>query len=747
MAGDNFMKKKRLAAAALTSCLVLSATFTGCSLVSTNGNKDMEQIIATVDIRDSETFATEFKAAGYKDAIAESNINKRSLVSYFINTGYTYINNYNYTYEKTFNLLLDNLIDNAVLVQYSTLGLIKYKAAADGVSEESILSEYNSKESKSAKYEYLLGGENSEEVMLAKYNFYSSVNSAIDSNERTDIEEDEDGYKGTDTRTTPTNLNTEQEDYFPGREEGKLDYAIYTGYEGYLLGQSGAYKDDAIEGTTSATRIKAYNTFINNLMSNNLVDRKKEADKLTDVLKLEYMKNEYASQLESRIVNKYNDVYEEMMEKELTKDNYSYIKSFYEELLNGQKDDYKTASAFESAMGNLSDTSFLLYSPDTGDSDLFDGENHGKFGYVYNILLPFNAKQTVELAELTSKRNEDKDDNSYYYERNRILQNIYTEDQRQAWFNGSENYSFKAEDDKVYSGDTAGYFKGYDNDSNRQYLFFENNLTNNKEGGRYKKLKAYDGRYSYNGYVAENENGSYTLVGNKLNIDGMLNEFSAYINYVLGGERVSYVKAPAQSYYGITEFKDADDEIDYEKLMYASGKVNFGNFNADDLMNAVTEQYKAMSAVNELQFAYTTDTSVLSQYVGYSVSAYDTSYIKEFEYAAKKAISMGEGAFTVCAGDYGWHLIYVTYTFDGGDVYSPDWTKVDVKGSFENLFLENMKGKDLKDVSTTHRSIIVSDFKKENVSYKKYQKRYQNLLDLDKNSDNNDLENNGGSKT
>ena len=227
----------------------------------------------------------------------------------------------------------------------------------------------------------------------------------------------------------------------------------------------------------------------------------------------------------------------------------------------------------------------------------------------------------------------------------------------------------------------------------------------------------------------------------------MLNEFSAYINYVLGGERVSYVKAPAQSYYGITEFKDADDEIDYEKLMYASGKVNFGNFNADDLMNAVTEQYKAMSAVNELQVAYTTDTSVLSQYVGYSVSAYDTSYIKEFEYAAKKAISMGEGAFTVCAGDYGWHLIYVTYTFDGGDVYSPDWTKVDVKGSFENLFLENMKGKDLKDVSTTHRSRLVSDFKKENVSYKKYQKRYQNLLDLDKNSDNNDLENNGGSKT
>ena len=735
MAGDNFMKKKRLAAAALTSCLVLSATFTGCSLVSTNGNKDMEQIIATVDIRDSETFATEFKAAGYKDAIAESNINKRSLVSYFINTGYTYINNYNYTYEKTFNLLLDNLIDNAVLVQYSTLGLIKYKAAADGVSEESILSEYNSKESKSAKYEYLLGGENSEEVMLAKYNFYSSVNSAIDSNERTDIEEDKDGYKGTDTRTTPTNLNTEQEDYFPGREEGKLDYAIYTGYEGYLLGQSGAYKDDAIEGTTSATRIKAYNTFINNLMSNNLVDRKKEADKLTDVLKLEYMKNEYASQLESRIVNKYNDVYEEMMEKELTKDNYSYIKSFYEELLNGQKDDYKTASAFESAMGNLSDTSFLLYSPDTGDSDLFDGENHGKFGYVYNILLPFNAKQTVELAELTSKRNEDKDDNSYYYERNRILQNIYTEDQRQAWFNGSENYSFKAEDDKVYSGDTAGYFKGYDNDSNRQYLFFENNLTDSGEGGRYKKLQAYDGRYAYNGKAYENKDGSYTLIPEKLTIDSMLEEFSAYINYVLGTTNsVSY--STDSNYYDTSDFfKDGDDEeIDYSKFVYASGKVDFGSdFKKNDLMNAATNQYKAMSAVNELQFAYTTDSGVLSNYVGYSVSAYDTTYIKEFEYAAKKAVSEGEGAFTVCAGDYGWHLIYVTFKYDlnGGAVNGEtiDWSRISNEGTFENLFFEWIKSNDLSNVTSMRRSKIISEFNKE-ATVVKYQKRYQDLLDL-----------------
>ena len=107
-------------------------------------------------------------------------------------------------------------------------------------------------------------------------------------------------------------------------------------------------------------------------------------------------------------------------------------------------------------------------------------------------------------------------------------------------------------------------------------------------------------------------------------------------------------------------------------------------------------RYKAMSAVNELQYAYTTDTGVLSQYIGYSVSAYDTSYIKEFEYAAQQAVREGAGTFKVCAGDYGWHLIYVTETFDtaGGAVYkNADFSKMQVEneGTFENRFYNWIK--------------------------------------------------------
>ena len=724
------MKKKTLTVAVLASCITLSATLGGCSLVSKNSMADMAQEIATVDIRNSDVFGDSGLEA-YKDAITVSSIEKRDLVSYFINVGSTYVTQYGYSYADTFNMLLDSLIDNAVLTQYATLYLIGEKSK----TEPNALETFKSKTTEVEKYKYLL---DDDDVEYATYKLYSSLNSAIDSYEKKVIEE-EDGYTGTDKRTTPTNLNTEQDDYYPVKD-GKLDYNVYTGFEGYLIGQSGKYQEDKLDGTTRVTRIKAYNAFLDNLRANDLIGDG-ESEVLTDVLKLGYIQSEFVSQLESRVVNKYYELYEEQRETLLTDNNYEYTADVYGKMLGDQKKSYKTSSAFDTAMGSMSSTSFILFNPETGESDWadYDGKNLAKFGYVYNILLPYNAKQSAQLAELTKIKEANKDDNSYYFERNELLRNIKTEDQRSAWFNGEKNYSFnaKAEESKY----TADY---YGKNSGRDYLFFEGHLADSAEGGRYKKLQAYDGRYSYNGSAYENDNGSYTLIGNELTIDGMLKEFSAYINYVLGGDYVEFDNkyTPEQgntAYYNQTDFyKDADKkEIDYSKFLYASGKVKFGEFKKSDLMNSKTKQYEAMSAVNELQFAYTTDTGVLSQYVGYSVSAYNTSYIKEFEYAAKLAVASGEGSFTVCAGDYGWHLIYVTYAFDFGTdgvVYTPDWANnVGVEGTFENLFYEWLKSTDLADVTTNRRDKIISDFGKEtgdHITVVKYQSRYQNLLDL-----------------
>ena len=361
------MKKKTIAAIALTSCLALSATFTGCSLVSTNNKLDMEQVIANVDISKSDKFDTA-ELEIYKSAVSSSQIIKRELISYFLNVGYSYIQNGS-SYEETFNMLVDALVDNAVLVQYSTVELLK--------ANPSVFYDFTKETDEAKKYELLL---DKDEINLATYKLYSSINSAIDNFEKNVIDE-EDGYKGTAKRTTPTNLNTEQDDYYPSDENGNLNYGIYTGYGDYTLAESGAYQDDALEGTTRATRIKAYNSFLNNLRRNNLVDGENEAENLTDILKLNYIQVEYVSQLESRIINKYYDIYEEEQENKLLTDNY--IENVYNEVLASQTENYsKSVSSFDSAMSSMSSSSFILYSPETDDSDwnIEYGEKFAKFG-------------------------------------------------------------------------------------------------------------------------------------------------------------------------------------------------------------------------------------------------------------------------------------------------------------------------------------------------------------------------------
>ncbi len=718
------MKKKTFVALALTSCLALSATLTGCSLVSTNNRLDMEQVIATVDISKSDKFSD--KDAPYTDAVSSKNIIKRELVSYFLNVGYSYIQNGS-SYKDTFNALVEALCNNAVLVQYSTVALLQEAAP-------SVIEAFKKETEEDKKYELLLNEVNEDSVNLAKYKLYSSINSAIDNYEKRVIEED-DGYEGTDKRTTPTNLDTEQDDYYPKNEDGELDYGIYTGYGEYTLKNSGAYQKDALDGTTRSTRVKAYNSFLNNLRRNNLVDGEKEADVLTDVRKLEYIKTEYVSQLESRIINEYYDFFEEQKETALL--NVEYLHNAYNELFTAQEVNYgNSSSAFDTAMSNMSSSSFILYSPETDDSDwVIDyGEKFAKYGFIYNILLPFDAEQTVQLNALKSKLTADGDNDAFYEARNALLKNIATVDQRSAWFNGETDYSFKPDADFAYYGKEDG----------RNYLFFENNLTDSEKGGRYEKLQAYDGRYSYNGKVFQNKDESYTLVPEKLDIDKMLDEFCDYVNYVMndgkaGADHITVNKDSSKYYAQKKFYKDNEkkDEIDYSLFTYATGTVGF-DFNSKDLMNPETAQYKAMSAVNELQFAYTTDTSVLSNYVGYSVTAYDTSYIKEFEYAAKEAVGRGPGSFAVCAGDYGWHLIYVTYVFDNQQVYDIDWNDTEAvqnemktEGTFLNLFYEWAKSNNTSNISSTRRNQILNEFNKD-TTVTKYQNRYQDLLDLDK---------------
>lgn len=711
------MSRKKIIGGILAASVALSAVLGGCSQVTSNQTADMNQVLAEINVTNAAAIDGDLKE--YAEAVGTSKVIKRELITYFINAGSTYINNYGWSYEQTFTQLMDGLVDNAVLIQYATLYLLKDKAEKDNKSAETVISEYASKETQKAKYEYLLG-ENSDDVKIAAYSLMKAINTAIDNQEKRNSGDD--SSSGTDTRSTPSGVDTEKEDYYPANEDGSLNYGVYTGYEGYLLADSGAYQEDPVDGTTRARRIKAYKDFLDSLVSlgYNLVD--KTAENLRDVMNLNYIQEEYVSQLEQRLLNKYYDLFEADEEEKLInagESKYAYIDSVYKDLLEYQKDAYSTESGVSSALGNMSDSEFILYAPDTSDE--------GTYGFVYNILLPFSASQSARLTELQTLYKDDDADGGYkpeyYVARNELLNNIKTVDQRSAWFNGETDYAFKAEEGSGYYGNSG-------------YLFFENNIKNTD---RYEPLSKYYGKYAYNGTVVEKED-DYVLVPEKLTINDMLDEFIGYVNYATGNSDSYDINT---GYYNLSAdnlYKDeaGDKKIDYQNFVYAEGKItldgdeaynrNYFLYTGEDNKN-----YKALSAVNELQYAYTTDVSVLSQYVGYSVDAGDTSYIKEFEYAAKKAIEGGAGSWAVCAGDYGWHLIYVTYTFGNSGVaqYTPDWeNNVEKEGTFENLFYERVKSKNISNISTTRSTQIIKEFKSDS-TVTKWQARYQDLLDID----------------
>ncbi|MBO5328765.1 MAG: hypothetical protein J6B04_06300 [Clostridia bacterium] len=712
------MKKNKIISSIIVTALAASVVLPGCGLVSTNSEKDMAQVVATVDITASETLSSELKA--YESAIEPTNIYKRDLISYFYNVGSSYIQN-GYTYSQVFEMLVEGLVNSALITQYSTLYVLNElnvdKAAYAAVTGETEI------DKQIAQYEtYLL---TAEEVKEVKYSYWSSLNSSINSYEQNFIDEEDEEKRGSATRTTPTNVDTEVEDFYPETDSGELNYNIYTGYEGYKLSQSGDYQENgALDGTTKTTRLRAYNAFVNSLKSNYLI---KEGEDISEILKLDYIKTEYLAELKSAIVNKFYEIREEKLETEILSDENeeakSYIQNRYEELVNQQKANYTTSTAFETAMGSMSDSSFILYSPDT-TKDTKDA--NGTFGFVYNILLPFSSEQSYQLSALQAARDGSTAgkarENTYFASRNAILKQIETEDQRAAWFNGATEYAFDATD-KVsdYFGDS-------------KYLFFENNVVAND---RYEGLKNYIGKYAYNGKVIKNNDETYTLKGEKLDIDGMLSELEAYVNYVLGSDKVDYTVD--NGYYTRNDFYTVDEEgkdvVDYSKLVYASGKINVGTLTAETRKNVFVDGdlYKAMSAVNELQYAYTTDTAVLSEYLGYTISAYSTQFIKEFEYAAQTAVKEGAGTFKVCAGDYGWHLIYVTYTFDpnGGNVYgAPDWSKIEDEGTFEKLFFDYVMQSDLSNATTGYRVSIVEEHSSSN-TVSLFEDTYQDLMELD----------------
>ncbi len=685
--------------AAILLGLALTVGSVGCdNFILTDNEKDLAQTVATVNI--AEALAKEDtgidKAALTKTLSSlTTDIKKRDLVAYFLSTGYQYVQSYGYSYEDTFNMLMDGLISREIMIQYAIAYYMKddhagswektldaYKdeqLAAASAKEKDLLKAHP--EVLTLKYFLTEGGSENTDYDRAIYSLKKSLNSSLDSLEQSYIKAESHDHEEVETRTLPTGVNTEKEDYYT------TDYEIYTGRN--TLDSCGTYEKQ--DGSTTSTRKKAYNAFLANLQSYNMISTAGSVEDTSDVTNLDYYYVELSSLLGQALVNKYFDELEKAVAGKID-GAYAGIK--YKEIYEAQERLYKNdPAAFATAMDSASDSSFLLY----GLKD---------FGYVYNILLPFSTSQNIEYTRAKNNAHNSQDD--LYAIRRDILKDVEGKDLRDSWISEDEhsNYSTVKEE---------------------KYYFFDNQL-GGENSTQYESLKQYLGTYAYKGDVKEVD-GKLKATPDKIKIDEFISEFESHIKSALG-EGASVVGGKVDG-YNANKFTDDKDKVDYSKFTYYTGKVNVSAA-AKDYFNADSDIYKAVSAVNELMFAYSTDTGCLNTYYGYSVSPNTTNFVKEFEYAAQQVVKNGAGSYAVCATDYGWHIVFASfvYTADGkvyGDYVESEAEK---KGTFSNLFYESLKSTTATSYSTDVQNNVLNRYNNDG-SVTRYQSRYQDLLDLE----------------
>ncbi len=695
--GDNYilghlcMKfKKKSAAALAVSAALLCGAFAGCDLITTDSAKDMAQVVAEVNITDNQTFSENYADKGYGEVIETAEIYKRDMIASFLSVGHQYVQQ-GVGYAQAFSMIMESLTNQQILLQYAKIYFLENDPAytTEGYSQ-AVGGDFADDNAKAvAGISYFL---TEDEQKKAEYDLKVMFNNTLDSAEKKHIEEKEDDAEYDTARTTPTGMNTANEDYVPEV------YEIYTGRN--TAASCGAY--ETVEGSTPYTRAEGYKDFLKNLRDNSLL---KKGEKTTDITSLSYYTLEKKSVYENALLTKLYDAFEAEIEDSITAES---LAEKFDKTLASQKAIFAAdRTSFESELDKVSDSVFVLTAPN---------EN---YGFVINILLPFNKSQTTKLNGSAADKQGNK-----FLPRAQLLRHVKATDQRKTWFTCEDDYSFEAEGDAYNAGNAE-----------RKYLFFEDCIGVG-ENEKYEPLKNYYGKYTYNGTVSydEKEN-KYTVKPAEISIDGFLVEMEAYLEYA--GLTVQK-SAKTSDYYDQTDFykqENGKTVVDYGKFLYYSGKVEFTDgFNPNRIFDATSDENKAMSVIRELSFAYNTDTAGLNTYFGYAVSPFTTDFVKEFEYAAQLAVSRGAGSYTVVPSDYGWHIMYCTFSYKdmqygaNGSPYTFKADEIEKEGTFSNLYYEANKSTALSSYSTTKRTEIVNAY--EQGSKKIYEDRYADLTSI-----------------
>ncbi len=258
------MRKKFLTLITLImAAIICVSSVSGCSLITTDTERDMNQVVASVQIT--------------ADAPLEE-IQKRDMIMGYLNYGYQYEQYYGYTREQVFTMIINNLVQTRVYVQNA---MSEFDA---GEGEFSIT--LNTEKAKWAVDRYLT----EEEVVYAEYSAKKAIDDLISSYEEVEDEEKKDTLTDT-VRAVPTGAaNAEKEEPdFDGQKNFKIDV------------------------DSSTERRKAYNKVINLLEVNNLL-----GDYDGNIETTRYFKDSVVNYKESKILEKYEKCIKDNARSQIT---------------------------------------------------------------------------------------------------------------------------------------------------------------------------------------------------------------------------------------------------------------------------------------------------------------------------------------------------------------------------------------------------------------------------------------------
>ena len=551
------MKKRFVALAAVITAFCIALTATGCNIVTVNNEKDMEQVVATVNI-------------GNEGGKTES-IYKKEMIMAYLNYGYYYVAYQGYSQSEIFNTIIDQLVNSRVLVQYS-MKVFENDETFEKDESKDIWNVKRYLSSDSGEGENFKLGEKNE----ALYNTYKSIDDLVKSYMEAEKNKLSDAVPGT-VRTVPTDATNAEKETTDSEKKEYVDNFTENGFD---------------TGAVGSDRRKAYNKVLAMLEQNALIGENFDSD----ISETQYFQDTLKSNEESLLLTKYENYLKKEQRESIS---YEDLEAKYAEMYEAQKKKYELSEEeFKTALSSATASNPLVYTPVSG------------YGYVYNLLLGASDEQKSDINAIES-------DNATTKAKNRrtILQATEIKDLRSTWIQSGYDFDgVKFTGDYTFAKDPANSlpFKG-------QVTLLNPLAPGEEQPEDYKAEYRVDSVYTYG-----------------------LDEFVEMMENYL---------------YGETKTAETNDNISVYKKVKVSQKP---------------EEYDAK--INELLFAFSTDSGSLNTYKGYVISptpALDgkEEYMEEFAKAGRELLTLGGSSYIMVATDYGYHVMFCSQTLGADTNY------------------------------------------------------------------------------